>query len=120
MGGFESAALLARDLWSAVHESAVQGAGASFLAGIFAVAGVSKLRRPTQAALAIVRFGVTKRLRPRLGAGAGAAEVILACSLASQAAPGATASVAVGLLSLFAFLIARDRKSTRLNSSHVK
>jgi Methylamine utilisation protein MauE len=70
-------------------------------------AGVEKLRRPFPASLAIVRFGLAKRVRPVVGRAAGATEVAAgALLLARPQSPWAYVPAAA-LLLVFAFLLAR-------------
>jgi hypothetical protein len=84
------------------------GIGVWVLAIVFAWSGIVKLRRPALAAMAIVDFGVLRRVRPTLGSALGAAELFLALVLATGALPVLSLPVAAGLLWLFVVLIAKS------------
>lgn len=79
-----------------------------FLAGVFAASSIPKLRRPSLAAMAIVDFRVSRRVRPGWGMTLGAFEAILATSLAARIALGLAMTASALLLWLFAALIARS------------
>jgi hypothetical protein len=70
-------------------------------------AGVEKLRRPFPASLAIVRFGLAKRVRPEVGRGAGAIEVAAGALLLVRPQSPWAYVPAAALLLVFAFLLAR-------------
>jgi hypothetical protein len=106
MGGFAAAVSIVED---AVREmTGVTGASVAtwFLATIFAISGVTKLRRPALAAMAMVDFGVLRRFQPAFGRALGVAEISLALALAI--APRPSVSVAAVLLWGFALLIVRS------------
>lgn len=103
MSGFAVALSLAVAAGHALAGPAARAASAWFLAGVFMWSGVAKLRRPALSAMAMVDFGVLRRVRPWLGAALGATEVTLAGALALAAA----------LLWLFALLIARSLAAGR-------
>jgi hypothetical protein len=70
-------------------------------------AGVEKLRRPFPASLAIVRFGLAKRVRPRVGRAAGAVELAAGVALMARPQSPWTYMPAAALLFVFVFLLAR-------------
>jgi hypothetical protein len=78
------------------------------LAIVFVWSGLAKLRRPALAAMAINDFGVLRKIRPRLGAALGGAELLLALSLVAGALPVVFLPVTAGLLWLFVLLIAKS------------
>jgi hypothetical protein len=83
-----------------------------FLAGVFVWSGTAKLRRPTLAALALVDFGLTGRVKPRLGVALALSEICLAGSLILAAFEGEpfqtlSASAATVFLATFVALITR-------------
>jgi hypothetical protein len=106
--GFESALALVREAVSSVQSPTLYGVGSWFLAGIFSISGVAKLRHPTRAALALVDFGVARRVRRRLGTALGAGEAVLALGLALHIAPTVLLAASSALLWLFVFLVARS------------
>ena len=70
-------------------------------------AGLEKLRRPFPASLAIVRFGLAKRVRPEVGRGAGAIEIASGTLLLVRPQSPWAYVPAAALLLLFVFLLAR-------------
>jgi hypothetical protein len=109
VNGFESALSLAVD---ALHlATAGYGIAVWVLAIVFAWSGIAKLRRPILAAMAMVDFGVLRRVRPHLGVVLGAAELSLALLLAAGALRVLFLPVAAALLWLFVLLIARSLHS---------
>src|SRR3712207_3419211 len=106
MNGFESALSLFAGALQLVSSPAGFGVGVWILAIIFVWSGVAKLRRPTLAAMAIMDFGVLRRVRPRLGSALGAAEVLLALFLITGTFPVLSLPVTAGLLWFFVLLIA--------------
>lgn len=105
MGGFASALSLGQRLFDAWTGPTGTGLTAWFLAAVFAISGIAKLRRPTLAAMAIVDFGVVRRARPELGLGLGLGELALAVALPIVPMPAGV--IAAVVLWLFAGLIAR-------------
>ena len=77
------------------------------LAIVFVWSGVAKLRQPTLAAMAMMDFGVIRRVRPRLGSALGAAEVLVALSLVTGTLPALFLPITAGLLWFFVLLIAK-------------
>ncbi|MEV4617404.1 MauE/DoxX family redox-associated membrane protein [Asanoa sp. NPDC049573] len=76
------------------------------LAAMFATSGVSKLRRPFDSALAMVRFGVLRRIRPAAGRALGAVELLLAVALVAAPEPFVATLAAAGVLAVFTALVA--------------
>lgn len=106
MGGFEAAGGLFAELYEQVTGPGL-GIVTSLLAWVFVVSGIAKLRRPALTAMAIVDFGVTRRVVPALGAALGAVELVLAAALFLRIVPLATLTLTAGLLSAFVFVIGR-------------
>ncbi|HEX8087114.1 MAG TPA: MauE/DoxX family redox-associated membrane protein [Solirubrobacteraceae bacterium] len=81
------------------------------LALVLAYSGAVKLADPRPAAIALVDFGVARRVRPALGRAVGAYEALLAAALVAAilgAVPAAApASVAALTFLLFAWFLAR-------------
>jgi hypothetical protein len=108
MSGFEAAFSLAAELMHLVTAPTGYGIAVWILAIIFVWSGLAKLRRPTLAAMAIVDFGVLRRVRPRLGSALGAAELLLALFLITGTIPAIFLPVTAGLLWIFVLLISRN------------
>jgi len=108
MNGFESALSLAAKGFHLVTAPTGYGIAGWVLAIIFVWSGVAKLRQPTLAAMAMMDFGVLRRVRPRLGSALGAAELLLALSLITGTLPVLSLPVTAGLLWLFVLLIAKS------------
>ena len=106
-GGLETLLSLIGDGAEEITRDPLAGALTWLLAGVFAIAGTTKLRRPAVAAMAMLDFGVIRRPRPALGAALGAAELTLAIVLVLGVAPAPTLATAALLLAVFATLIAR-------------
>lgn len=109
MGGFASAAALLGDGVEALMSPAGSGVASWFLAAVFAISGVVKIRRPALAARALVDFQITQTPNPLLGGLLGAAEVLLALGLALV--PAVALFFAVPVLLLFTVLIARGLRA---------
>jgi hypothetical protein len=107
MNGFESALTLFTELFRLVTAPTGYGIAVWILAIIFVWSGVAKLRRPTLAAMAMMDFGVLRRLRPLLGSALGAAELLLALFLIAGVLPALFLPVTAGLLWFFVLLILR-------------
>lgn len=107
-GGFQALFALIQDILSLLTEAAGHSVVMWFLAFVFAWSGVVKLRRPVLAAMAIADFGITRRVYPVLGRLLGAAESLLALTLAIKVFPRLTLSVTALLLWFFTALIARS------------
>jgi hypothetical protein len=108
VNGFESAfSLFARAL-HLITAPTGYGIAVWILAIVFVWSGVAKLRQPTLAAVAMMDFGVLRRVRPRLGSALGAAELLLALLLISGTLPALFLPVTAGLLWLFVLLIAKS------------
>ncbi|HEX2296416.1 MAG TPA: MauE/DoxX family redox-associated membrane protein [Actinomycetota bacterium] len=113
MGGFEHAQALAGDLVDALVGAEGQAVTRWFLVAMFGVAGVTKLRRPMLAAMAMVDFGVVRRPRRELGLALGAAEVLVALAVAIPVTSGAGRWVAAGLLWAFVAVTVRALATKR-------
>ncbi len=107
MNGFESALALFTELLRLLSAPAGYGIAVWILAIIFVWSGVAKVRRPTLAAMAMMDFGVVRRVRPRLGSALGAAELLLALSLIAGVLPALVLPFTAGLLWFFVLLILR-------------
>jgi hypothetical protein len=108
VNGFESAISLFAKALHLITAPTGYGIAVWILAIVFAWSGVAKLRRPTLAALAMMDFGVLRRVRPGLGSALGAAELLVALSLATGTLPGIFLPVTAGLLWFFVLLIAKS------------
>jgi hypothetical protein len=108
MNGFESALALVADALRLATRPAGYGIAVWVLAIIFAWSGISKLRQPILAAMAMVDFGVLRRVRPHLGSTLGAAELSLALLLATGALRTVFLPIAAAMLWLFVLLIAKS------------
>jgi len=111
MNGFGSALALIADALRLATRPAGYGIAVWVLAIIFAWSGISKLRQPILATMAMVDFGVLRRVRPRLGSALGAAELSLALLLATGVLRTVFLPIAAALLWLFALLIAKSLRS---------
>jgi hypothetical protein len=111
MNGFESAFSLLAGALHLVIAPTGYGVGVWILGIIFIWSGAAKLRRPTLAAMAMMDFGILRRVRPRLGSALGAAEVLLAFLLITGTLPVLFVPVTAGLLWFFVLLIARSLRS---------
>lgn len=109
MDGFGFAVSLAGEGVRALVEPPGYGISTLFLALVFAWSGVVKLRRPALAAMAMVDFGATRRVRPRLGFALGAGELVLALALVlGGPASQLTLAVTAVLLWVFTLFVARS------------
>ena len=108
MNGFESALSLLAKALHLITAPTGYGIAVWILAIVFVWSGVAKLRQPTLAAVAMVDFGVLRRVRPRLGSALGAAELLLALLLIAGTLPALFLPVTAGLLWLFVLLIAKS------------
>src|SRR3954452_25209078 len=79
------------------------GVGCGLLAALFLASGIPKIRRPFELAIALVRFGVVKRVRPVLGRRLGVAEV--AVGLAVLLSPVLLPAAVAALLLLVGFTV---------------
>ena len=113
MHGFSTSSTLLINALSVLGEPVYHGVGVLLLAGIFGLSGGAKLRRPALAAMAMVDFGIVRKVRPPLGAALGAAEGLLAGVLVVGAFAQAFLLAATILLSFFVVLIARQLLSGR-------
>ena len=111
MNGFESALSLTADAIRLAMAPAGYGIAAWVLTIVFAWSGIAKLRQPILAAMAMVDFGVLRRVRPPLGSALGAAELSLALVLATGALRTVFLPIAAALLWLFTLLIAKSLRS---------
>jgi hypothetical protein len=108
VNGFESALSLLAKALHLITAPTGYGIAVWILAIVFVWSGVAKLRQPTLAAVAMVDFGVLRRVRPRLGSALGAAELLLALLLIAGTLPALFLPVTAGLLWLFVLLIAKS------------
>lgn len=108
MNGFESAFSLFAKVSHFVTGATSYGIAVWVLAIIFMWSGSTKLRRPTLAAMAMMDFGVLRRVRPRLGSALGAAELLLALLLVTATLPVLVLPITAGLLWFFVLLIAKS------------
>ena len=108
MNGFESAISLFARVLNLITAPTGYGIAVWILAIVFAWSGVAKLRRPALAAVAMMDFGVLRRVRPGLGSALGAAELLVALSLATGTLPVIFLPITTGLLWFFVLLIAKS------------
>jgi hypothetical protein len=108
MNGFESALSLSGEILRLATTVPGLGIEVCILGIVFAWSGIAKLRRPTRAAMAIVDFGVLRRVRPALGSVLGGAELALALALVTGLLPIVFLPLAATLLWVFVVLIARS------------
>jgi hypothetical protein len=111
-GGFSRLLELVGAALSRLASAEGQRPIACVLATTFAVSGYAKLRRPAEPAIAMVDFGVLRRVSTSIGVALGIAEAGLAAGLAAGLiAGGATllvaSTLAAALLWLFVVLIGR-------------
>ena len=111
MNGFASALSLAMAAFRAVTASPGYGIGLWLLAAMFFWSGSVKLRQPTLAAMAIVDFGVARRVHKTWGLAQGLAETALALALALGIMPRLVVAIAAFLLWFFALLIGRSLRA---------
>jgi Methylamine utilisation protein MauE len=108
VNGFESALSLFAKALHLITAPTGYGITVWILAIVFVWSGVAKLRQPILAAVAMMNFGVLRRVRPRLGSTLGAAELLLALLLITGTLPALFLPVTAGLLWLFVLLIAKS------------
>jgi hypothetical protein len=108
MNGFESAFSLFAKVPHLVTGPTGYGIAIWVLAIVFMWSGGTKLRQPTLAAMAMVDFGVLRRVRPHLGSALGAAELLLALLLVTGTLPVLSLPITAGLLWFFVLLIAKS------------
>jgi len=108
MNGFENLLILLRDFYHFLTGATGYGIVMWLLAFVFAWSGITKLRQPLLAAMAMVDFGVVRRVQPVLGYLLGAVETLLALGLAFKLLPRLTLSITFFLLCVFTLLIARS------------
>lgn len=107
MEGLEIAEAVVSDVYMTLTSGHVMGVGGSFIALIFLWSGMSKLRRPAVAAMALVDFRVTRRVNQSLGKALGLLESSLGILI--LAAPlRLSFLVSAALLTLFSGLILRS------------
>jgi hypothetical protein len=81
--------------------------GMGFLAAVFLASGAAKVQHPITAALAMVRFGLTRSVNVWMGRAAGGIEIAVAAAIVLSPSPGPPLTAACLLLLLFVALIAR-------------
>ena len=107
MNGLESAFSLFAGGLHLITAPAGYGIAIWILVIVFMWSGVAKLRQPALAAMAMMDFGVLRRVRPWLGSALGAAEVLVALSLVTGTLPALFLPITAGLLWFFVLLIAK-------------
>jgi hypothetical protein len=93
--------------------AAVQLALSGALAATLALSGWTKVRRPLPAALAMVRFGLSRRVESRRGVAAGLIELAIAAALLaslSPVGPGAAATLGCLFIIITARALARGER----------
>jgi hypothetical protein len=108
VNGFEAALSLVADGVRLVTAPSGYGVAIWVFGIVLAWSGTAKLRRPALTAMAMVDFGVFRRVRPRLGSALGVAELSLALLLVTGTLPTIFLPAAAGLLWIFVVLIARS------------
>jgi Methylamine utilisation protein MauE len=108
MHGFESTLSLAAKVLHFVTAPTSYGIAVWVLAIVFVWSGVAKLRQPTLAAMAMMDFGLLRRVKPRLGSALGAAELLVALFLITGTLPGLFLPITAGLLWFFVLIIAKS------------
>lgn len=108
MNGFNSALSLAEEILRLATTAPGLGIAVCILGIVFAWSGIAKLRRPTRAAMAIVDFGVVRRVRPALGSILGGGELALATALFMGMVPVVFLPLTAAVLWTFVVLIARS------------
>jgi uncharacterized membrane protein YphA (DoxX/SURF4 family) len=88
---------------TSMHSADLVGVGCGLLAALFVASGIPKIRRPFELAIALVRFGIVKRVRPFLGRLLGIVEV--AVGLAVALSPVLLPAAVAALLLLVAFTV---------------
>lgn len=84
------------------------GLGSGIIAALFVASGVPKIRKPFGLALALVRFGVVRRVRPGLGRLLGALEVVVGVAVAVSPVVAPAAISALVLLVAFTAVVVRS------------
>lgn len=103
-GGFDR---LARYADQVLASGRVGSVLASAIAVVLIFAGLSKLRMPLPAAQALVDFGVARRVRVQFAHAHGVFELVLGAALIVPLFPVVFRSIALGLLSIFTFVVGR-------------
>ena len=111
MNGLAAITSFLGDLGVRLPAHQVAGAIRWFLVVTFLVAGVTKLRRPMLAAIAIAEFGLAKKPAKAQGVALGLLEGGLALWMASGIARALALAVVTSTLCLFAFLIGRSLRA---------
>jgi hypothetical protein len=106
MDGFAAAWMLAGEAVRALIVPPGSGISVMFLAWIFAWSGGAKIWHPDRAAVAMVNFGVVRRILAWQGRALGVAEVTL--SMVLILLPSLGVRLAALLLAVFVLLIARS------------
>lgn len=106
--GLDALLSLGEGAASAITHPPGSGIGVFFLGLIFVWSAAAKLREPHRAALAIVDFGVSDRLRPSLAFALGVGEAVVGIAIAIAADAIIPLLAAAVLLAAFAVLIARS------------
>jgi uncharacterized membrane protein YphA (DoxX/SURF4 family) len=93
---------------TSMHLDDFVGVGCGLLAALFVASGIPKIRRPFELTIALVRFGIVKRVRPLLGRLLGLVEVAIGLAVVLSPAPFPAAVAALVLLVAFTVVIARS------------
>ncbi len=107
MHGFAIALGALADALSFVESARAAQIAAAAIALVLLWSGTEKLRRPMGAAIALVTFGLVRRVDRRLGWIVGTLEVSLGGLILLEPAARAPLLIAAGLFSVFVFLLAR-------------
>lgn len=106
MHGFSAAAALLKDALSPLSDAHYHGVGVAVLAIVFAWSSAAKIHRPLLAAMALVDFGIVRKVRRWHGTALGVGEGVLAIALVSGLAADASLTAATILLWFFVAMIA--------------
>lgn len=93
---------------TSMHLADLVGVGCGLLAALFVASGIPKIRRPFELAIALVRFGIVKRVRPALGRLLGVVEVAVGIAVALSPALLPASVAALLLLAAFTAVIVRS------------
>ncbi len=106
MHGFGAAAAFLKDALSPLSDAHYHGVGVAVLAIVFAWSSAAKIHRPMLAAMALVDFGIVRKVARWHGTALGVGEGILAIALVSGLAADVSLTAATVLLWFFVAIIA--------------